>query len=357
MTENQDNQGKTPESKRQRTNSANMGDRSNDVDTRLADLRREVYGIETDIALLNDHQGDSNAKINLLTSIVSKQAQLMGHMHSKLVIMQKNSMRNNILIHNIPENDDEDVIDTVRTTLEHKVQAYVDVERAHRMGPRREQGSRIIVARLSRQDEVEDVLAKTRPPKGTVYNKFAIRVTPQIPNELRHARAKMHYLADQYRSDDNNVKIKVHENKFTVDGVTKRDKITPPSAGEILSIEQAEMNELNNYKFICSDEKVVKSSRFRIYSHPVRSLKDVRRAYKAISAIPEAAKCTHLISAYKLQGNAQGYQDDGDFGFGQQILRTIVDKEQDGYVFFLTRQYGGIHLGRKRFQIVHELIK
>jgi hypothetical protein len=77
----------------------------NDIDTRLADLRREVYGIETDIALLNDHQGDFNAKINLLTSIVSKQIPTHGNMHTQIVNLQKNSMRNNLLIHNIPERD------------------------------------------------------------------------------------------------------------------------------------------------------------------------------------------------------------------------------------------------------------
>jgi hypothetical protein len=249
------------------------------------------------------------------------------------------------------------VIDTIRDILETKIQGNVDIERAHRMGPKRDKGSRIIVARLSRQDDVDYILEKTRPPKGTVFNKLAIRVTPQLPNDLRHARAKMHYLADEFRSANNRVKIKVYEDKFTVDGTTRRDKVTPPTTGQILEIDQAEMSQLRDYKFICSDEKMVKGSSFRIYIHPARSIEDVRTAYKAILAIPEAAKCTHVISAYNLQGTGKGYQDDGDFGFGQQMLRTMIDKGQDGYVFFLTRQYGGTHLGRKRFQIVHELIK
>jgi hypothetical protein len=116
------------------------------------------------------------------------------------------------------------------------------------------------------------------------------------------------------------------------------------------------MIQLRDYKFIHSDEKIAKGSRFKVYCHPVRNLADVRKAYKAISTIPEVAKCTHLISAYKIDDKTKGYQDDGDYGFGQQIMRTITDKGQQCMVYFLTRHFGGRHLGRKRFQIVHELI-
>ena len=346
-----------PTTKRQRTDSMIAGDRARSMDLELADLRREVWGIETDISLLNDHQGDANSKITLLTSIVTKQAQMLANMHNKLVDLQRISMKNNVILHNVPERDDENACDLVRQLLSNKTGIQVDLERAHRMGAPREQGHRPLIARFNRQDQVDAVLLRTKPEKGKPFDKRAIRVTPQIPNDLRHARAKMHFMAEHYRETDSNVKIKVHEDKIIVNGVTKRDQITPPTVGQILEIDQNEMSDLRNYKFIHSDEKVLKGSRFRVYCHPVRTLADVRKAYRAISTIPEVAKCTHLICAYKIDEKAKGYQDDGDFDFGQQIMRTLTDKQQLGFVYFLTRQYGGRHLGRRRFQLVHELIK
>jgi hypothetical protein len=45
--------------------------------------------------------------------------------------------------------------------------------------------------------------------------------------------------------------------------------------GQILSINEKEMN----YKFILRDETKAKGSKFRVYSHPVRTLRDVNKAY------------------------------------------------------------------------------
>ena len=136
-----------PTSKRQRTESLIAGDRARSMDRELADLRRELWGIETDISLLNDHQGDANLKITLLTSIVTKQAQMLGNMHNKLVDLQRISMKNNVILHNVPERDDEDACDLVRQLLANKTGIQVDLERAHRMGAPREQGHRPLIAR------------------------------------------------------------------------------------------------------------------------------------------------------------------------------------------------------------------
>jgi hypothetical protein len=291
-----------------------------------------------------------------MTAIVTKQAQMIETLHNKLVDLQRITMKNNIIMHNVPEEDDERPVDIVGQLLLNKTGVRVDIERAHRMGAKREKGHRPLIARINRQDEVDTILLRTKPAKGANFDKKAIRVTPQIPTEIRHARAKMHFLAQHYRESDATAKIKVHEDKIVVNGVTKRDQITPPSAGQILEIEAPEMIQLRDYRFIHSDETVAKGSKFKIYCHPVRTLADVRMAYKAISSIPQAAKCTHLISAYKIDEKIKGYQDDGDYGFGQQIMRTITDKGQQGMVYFLTRHFGGRHLGRRRFQIVHDLL-
>ena len=66
-----------------------------------------------------------------------------------------------------------------------------------------------------------------RPKKGTAFKKIAVRVTAQILNDLRHARAKMYYLAQDYRDDNARADIKVHDDKIVVDGKTKRDNVTP----------------------------------------------------------------------------------------------------------------------------------
>ena len=70
----------------------------------------------------------------------------------------------------------------------------------------------------------------------------------------------------------------------------------------------------------------------------------------------KASAATHLISAYWLEcDDSFGYYDDSDHGMGKHLLSVMQHAEMSNCICFLTRDYGGIHLGYRRFEIVTEL--
>ena len=52
----------------------------------------------------------------------------------------------------------------------------------------------------------------------------------------------------------------------------------------------------------------------------------------------------------------EDYQDDGDYNLGKAVMKKLVDRGAWGVMVFITRQFGQIHLGKKRYDIVNQLV-
>ena len=66
---------------------------------------------------------------------------------------------------------------------------------------------------------------------------------------------------------------------------------------------------------------------------------------------PKNLSSTQNIAGYILPNSSTGYCDDGDYGMGRAILRAMEPDKgyAAGLAVFVTRQYGGVKLGLKRF--------
>jgi hypothetical protein len=109
-------------------------------------------------------------------------------------------------------------------------------------------------------------------------------------------------------------------------------------------------------KFFISEVISERNSQFQLYCAEISNLEDARTAYRAISLDPFAASSTHIISAYWLESEEQGYYDDHDHGLGKHLLGVMQHADMINTICFLTREYGGQHLGFRRFEIVSELV-
>ena len=89
----------------------------------------------------------------------------------------------------------------------------------------------------------------------------------------------------------------------------------------------------------------------------IKSTEDAQKAYKSVQRFKIATMSTHLISAYKTSDNKQGWQDDGDHGMGRHLYNSMKDIGLNNAIIFLARDFGGIHLGQRRFQIIVEMVK
>ena len=66
-----------------------------------------------------------------------------------------------------------------------------------------------------------------------------------------------------------------------------------------------------------------------------------------------------MSCAYRLDNPIGPYcqegVDDKDFGIGRVMLKLLKNKDQQQVAVFVVRYYGGVHLGRRRFEIAEHL--
>ncbi|KAF5021368.1 hypothetical protein F66182_6597 [Fusarium sp. NRRL 66182] len=64
---------------------------------------------------------------------------------------------------------------------------------------------------------------------------------------------------------------------------------------------------------------------------------------------------THNITAWRIRGKGPGYQrsdDDGESGAGSRLLQLMQSMDLWDSMVVVTRWYGGVHLGSKRFRLI-----
>ncbi len=80
-------------------------------------------------------------------------------------------------------------------------------------------------------------------------------------------------------------------------------------------------------------------------------LSDVRELYRALMLNPQNMSATHNVAAYRLY-NPQGAKteeghNDNDYGICKTVKDALGKKNAKNFAVFITRFYGGKHLGPK----------
>ena len=135
-----------------------------------------------------------------------------------------------------------------------------------------------------------------------------------------------------------------------------QDELNPPLAEEILMRSNDQELGMESVYFYTSKVKTVLRSSFQIHAAKVNDMQEANNSYKAIHRYRNAAAATHLISAHRMQSGQVGWRDDGDHAMGRHLYSAMKNKKITNMVFFLSRNYGGQHIGKRRFEITTELV-
>ena len=108
-----------------------------------------------------------------------------------------------------------------------------------------------------------------------------------------------------------------------------------------------------------SSPVTVKGSIFQGHLHPVHTEGELIQAIRAISQDKQLAKSDHAMYAYNFidpEGvNRCGYFDDGEWTGGNILSTLLCEKELSNIVIIVTRSFGGVHLGKKRFELIRQV--
>ena len=191
--------------------------------------------------------------------------------------------------------------------------------------------------------------------------KYYIRYSmPEAHKAVRdqHAPAIREYRSQNATRGENDPKTTFYFNgdRFFVNGEAVRQDITPPTLRDMLSLREETLDKMQELQFSAAGPIDEKDSIFTAYAIHVNSLEDIDLAYMGVRQVKRYAD--HIVCAYRLKtadGITDGGTHDKEYYGDQEILKVIRQKHAVNLAVFVSREYGGVPLGPKRFEIIRNI--
>ncbi len=317
----------------------------------------DINNLRSDFQQVSLKNTQLTEEVNLLKSIVAKQAMDIDVLRRELTDQQTRSMRNNLLFHNVTESKDENCLQAVRDLLSKQgFKESYQIEQIHRLGAYDHAATkpRPIVARLLSYGHVQSILK-------FASTKDDLKVTPQFPAERRARRRQLYEISDAVRQGGTNARTKIVGDNLYINGKRHVDPLPKPTAQDLLFASEGDRREASEKSFHKATRKV-EGSTFTVRAAAVNSIYDCRALYKMLLLDPNNASAMHNTAAYRfynpLSSKSQdGYNDDGEHAMGRFVRDAIIELDGKNVIVFVTRHYTGGHLGPTRFRIVKDLIE
>ena len=307
----------------------------------------------------NDQQ---DYHIKLLINMIINLEEKVQVLESRVTAAYKRELKPNIIIHGIPETKDEskeealEKVDSFfKTVME--IPESIEVNDIFRIGQGK---TRPLLAKLKYPNEKMNIFsnAKNLKDKQNV-NKGSYFVHDDMTEEQSETRQ---FYRDLIKENidlpgENQLKIKMQKGQIMVNNSSIKGKVSVPNKAEILRMDEDEVEKIRATKLAKGPDHVEKGSEYLSYGLKVKSTADVTKAYQKLKI--KHADATHISCAYHLQNPIGPYRqehiDDNDIGIGRAMMKTIKQKEATEIAVFVIRYYGGVHLGKRRFEIAEHL--
>ena len=338
--------------------------RVDDAETSIADIshnKSKLVDLEEKVEKLSDD-------VVTLKGLAQVQDAALKECKTKIIDLTARSMANNITISGIigdsldKENCKEKALKFIREEIKLPIDD-ADVEVAHRLGSTLGAKPRLMVARCSTVLHSK-IFKHTRNLKdkvnsqGDYYN-----VKAQLPEPLssekndREERLCAIQKANQLIPDDQKdqrVPAYIKNKTLYVNKVVQRQYIQTPSVQDMFNISNEDISKMDKLQFCSSDVITDKKSHFRGHAIKVQNTAAIKLAYTRLRLLyPE---CNHVMMGYAIKTYV-GFQDHGEYGAGKRLQKMLMSTGRNNTALFITREYGGIHLGVRRFIHIEQVAR
>ena len=349
---------------------ANHADVFNDekegVLPRLCDAKDDIVDLKARIENLEEEKAKMQDEIFALKGYIQVQDNKMHQIESKVIDLTARSMKNNILINGIagdPGNNKEECKEKALAFMRTHMKLEInddEIIAAHRIGRNTTSKPRAMVVKCA-HDLHTTIFGYSKNLKGLKnehgdYYRVSSQLLEPLNTQNRERREKIaatHKLNETLDSKDK-IKIEVKGNMLLLNGKPQKKYVTPPTIREMMAIPPEVQVKMD--KIILHESEMVKEkdSSFVGYAAQASSATDVRLAYKKVRQI--APDADHIMMAYAIKQHS-GYHDDGEHMAGKRISSILADRVTTNTVIFVSRIYGGVHLGPKRFLLIEKVAR
>ena len=351
-----------------------------ELNSTLASLQTEITELKTikgkvstfssewkeavDVELANiDNKSDKQSfKLKLLMNMMLNQEERIQNLEHRATMSYQREIKPNLIVHGIVEGKDE-----TREELQEKmskffkeqmeIESAIELRDCFRMG----QGShRPVMIKLCYPNDKATIFANASKLQGKEnIKKRLFFVHEDMTDEQAETRQQYRELnkENKLKDEEQQLTIKMKKGRIMVNNEVVKAKITPPTKADILRLDEVELEEVRAIKLVPGPSHMEKGNEFMSYAVKVKTLNQVRKAYTKIRV--KHADALHISCGYRLDNPIGPYRqeavDDRDCGMGRAILRSLKEQETNEMAVFIVRYYSGVHLGKRRFEIVEQL--
>ena len=312
-------------------------------------------------AAIKDIEG-LNDQICVLQWLLQKQDQIIQLSKHNEEENKMRTMRNNLLILGLDEEDPETEASTAQMvtnffTQTMKIEKNIPLQKASQIG---KASPHTVLVQLQEEKDKGEVFKHVENLKGVTNSKdkpyFINNQLTPAKQEEEHRYRKMikHHvsLAGVGKKD-----MKMHKGGLKVDGLKFVPPIKPPGVYEtVFPLDRAHVDCMHVCK---GDNQYKEGCKFIGYCVHIGSLADIRAAYTKVKRIHPSA--LHIACAYRIPGldhvHLRGYVDDGEHGAGRAIYKVLEDTNSFNKAVFVVCHYRNKHLGPARFQLMSAAAK
>ncbi len=276
------------------------------------------------------------------------------------------SMRNNVMIHNYPEERNERSYQTafiVRDFLVNQLRMpaedveFLSIDRAHRSGKKKPNVHRSIVFNLIYTEDKDMIMSYARN-----LSRSQFKISSQFPPEIAENRKALKKLmSDEYQNEPQ--KVLKQDKLFVKGSEVILPEINPqlaPCGYDPTSVDyEHDLPTVHE-----SEELTVKGNAFYGYAAKISNCEDAKMVLDGIKAKQTSRPANHIVYAYRFRqfsGSkpAEYRCDDREWGAGRTLMDCLRNPGAIGYIVAVARymQSPLDELGPARFDRYSEVAK
>ena len=320
--------------------------------------------VDNDLSGKDDIIGQQKFKINLMTNMIINQEERLDTMERRMTMAYQREIKPNLVIHGLIEKKDEqrDELEALiknffKTTME--IEQSIELNDWFRMGQGK---TRSVLIKLKHPNDKAVIFKNAINLQGKENSQKKLHfIHEDLSDEQTETRQCYRDLQKENKAKDENdqLKIKMAKGKIVVNNETIRPRVVPTTKAEILRLTDKQLEQIKAIRLVNGPDHVEKGSEFACYAIKTKSEEEVRKAYAKLKI--KHADATHISLGYRLNNPMGPFRqeavEDKDYGIGRSILDVLKKKEITETAVFIVRYYGGIHLGKRRFEIVEQLVE
>lgn len=347
-------------------------ERQEAVENRVATVENDIMDINTDQHAIHqkvtklERQIDlSNRDLSLLKGFTEKHEKQLDLQERSKTQLTARGMSQNFTISGLAESKNENCSRKVYQFLSEVMEINVlqnDIKVAHRLGffnPKAKQvRPRLMVVKVTRSLK-EKILQNKAKLKGKYnFQGDQYYVNIQLPEAMMAEKKALSYEVNRLKKfndlqakEEDKISFNIKGKQLFVENELHVQNVFPPRPLELF-VSKSEQQKMDKMNFTLSQPKTQDGSIFVGLAINVTSIPDVNRAYRKVRQMYPSYD--HIMMGYRIN-NYSGYQDDGEHASGIKLHALIYAMKRTDVAVFVARNFGGSHLGPKRFDYIHQV--